>query len=108
MTKLPKITLDFIKNAAPDATRTPLDELQARFAEKKEEERRVTGSFLGGQLPNPHTHGAEYMVELRIREWMMRQQREHDDARRAAEARKNAENPPSVPRSGNKITPPGL
>ncbi|MDE1151315.1 MAG: hypothetical protein PW788_02165 [Micavibrio sp.] len=108
MTKLPKHMLDFIRSAAPDGTRTPLDELQDRFAEKKADERRLGSTMFGAPLPNPHTHGAEYLVELRIREWMMREQREHDEAKRAANAHKPAEPPQSPPRNGNKITPPAL
>ena len=98
MDKLPKITLDFIKIAEPQGP-SPLEELQDRFAEKKARER---GPLFGGALPNPHTHGVEYVVEMRIREWMLRMASEQRESKRAADAAK----PPINPANRNNITPP--
>lgn len=102
MDKLPKITLDFIKSAEPQGP-SPLEELQDRFAEKKARER---GPLFGGALPNPHTHGVEYVVEMRIREWMLRVAAEQRESKRAADAAKDAAKPPQNHHGGNKITPP--
>ncbi len=98
MDKIPKITLDFIKSVSPQGP-SPLDELQDRFAEKKARER---GPFFGGALPNPNTHSVEYVVEMRIREWMLRMAAEQRESKRIADAAKPPQNPPA----GNKITPP--
>ena len=99
MEKIPKITSDFIKSVQPGGAKSPLEELQDRFEEKKASER---GPIFAGGMPNPNTHTLEYMVEMRVREWMLRMAAEQRESKRAADAAR----PPAPPAAGNKITPP--
>ncbi|HYD19652.1 MAG TPA: hypothetical protein VEF76_14355 [Patescibacteria group bacterium] len=73
---LPGRVTDFFNKVAPRADRSPLSELQERYREKRAEDRRA----LQGTPPMPNFHGTEYIVELRIREWMMRMEKEQRDA----------------------------
>lgn len=86
---------DFFDTVAPRADRTPLKELQERYADHRAEERRATH----GTLPIPNHHGTEFIVELRIREWMMRMEREAADERKARAAIEAAQkNKPPAPK----------
>lgn len=92
---IPGRVRDFFDRVAPRAGRTPLQELQERYADHRAEERRA----LHGTLPIPNHHGTEFIVELRIREWMMRMEREAAEerkARAALEATKKPK-PPAPP-----------
>lgn len=83
---LPDALRDFIKAIAP-TDQKPAAELTARFKKQTADDSR------GFIAPSSPKNGPEYLVELRIREWMYRMERE------AAAQRKQAlkENPPPKP-----------
>jgi len=95
MDKIPNITRDFIKSVTPTPAESPLTELQNRFAARKKPKAadadvpQSGGTSLGGNHGG-NGHSIEYMVEMRIREWMMREQRDREEARRR-------QNPPHSP-----------
>ncbi len=95
---LPAKAADFFNTVAPRRDSTPLAELQKRYAEKRAEDRLATN----GTPPMANYHGTEFIVEMRIREWMMRMEREAADerkARAALEAAHKAKPPaPSAPK----------
>ncbi len=95
---LPAKVNDFFNAAAPRRDSTPLIELQKRYADKRAEDRLATN----GTPPMSNYHGTEFIVEMRIREWMMRMEREAADERRsraALEAAQKAKPPaPQVPK----------
>jgi hypothetical protein len=100
MDKLPPLLKDFIKSVEPDPIFTPVVELEKRFLDGQEERRRANlGLVPAGNFPRD---SVEYIVELRIREWMMRVEAE----KREEEARKKALLANKPPETGNKITPP--
>lgn len=76
---LPDVLHDFIKAICP-ADQKPTEELTARF---KQESANTTRGFI---VPGSPKSGPEYLVELRIREWMYRMERE------AAAQRQQAQN----------------
>lgn len=84
MEKLPDITRDFVKSVAPGPAQSPLAELQKRFAAKQQAARPPSNAEIVHQNSGSHGsgHSIEYMVEMRIREWMMREQREREEAQR--------------------------
>ncbi|MDF3024834.1 MAG: hypothetical protein K0R10_2195 [Alphaproteobacteria bacterium] len=90
---LPDASRDFFNKVAPRADRTPLKELQERYADKRAEDRLATH----GTLPIPNHHSTEFIVEMRIREWMMRMEREAADERKARAAIEAAKTKPPVP-----------
>ena len=75
--KIPPLLKDFINKVTPSPFMTPVSELQERYIEKREEERRRAAV-----LPAPNLHGFDFVVEMRIREWMQRMQREAEEAKR--------------------------
>ncbi|HEX2752306.1 MAG TPA: hypothetical protein VHP34_04205, partial [Alphaproteobacteria bacterium] len=75
---LPDALHDFIKAISP-ADQKPTEELTARF---KKESVDNTRGFI---VPGSPKSGPEYLVELRIREWMYRMEREAADQRRQAQ-----------------------
>ncbi len=75
---LPDALRDFIKAISP-AHQKPTEELTARF---KQESANDTRPFI---VPGSPKSGPEYLVELRIREWMYRMEREAADQRRQAQ-----------------------
>jgi len=86
---------DFIKAVRPKGE-GPARDLTTRFRESRQ---RDSGrSFI---VPSPPKDSAEYFVELRIREWMMRKEREEAEMRRQQKAysdrNKNSPPPPSAP-----------
>lgn len=108
MDKLPPLLKDFIKSVEPDPIITPIVELEQRFLEGREERRRANlGLVPSGNFPRD---SVEFMVEIRVREWMMRmeaEKREQEAQRRLLEERQKAEQKPvEPPRGGKKITPP--
>ncbi|MEZ0260163.1 MAG: hypothetical protein ACAH80_04095 [Alphaproteobacteria bacterium] len=107
MDKLPPLLKDFIKSVEPDSVITPIVELEQRFIEGQEDRRRANlGLVPAGNFPRD---SVEFIVEIRVREWMMRveaEKREAEARRRAAEEReKAAGKPPEPPKDGKKITP---
>lgn len=84
---VPQAVRDFFNTAAPKTAATPLQELQERYIEKRAENRRATH----GTPAIPNHHGTEFIVELRIREWMMRMEREAADERKARAAAEAAQ-----------------
>ncbi|MBI1215071.1 MAG: hypothetical protein GC185_04535 [Alphaproteobacteria bacterium] len=71
---VPDALRDFIKSVAPQKD-APLKELRERFADARNHD-----PALHTPIPINYPHGSiEYMVELRIREWMRR--KEAEDAR---------------------------
>lgn len=104
--KIPPLVKDFIRNAAPAGDHSPLRDLQNRYNER-EGELRHAGSGLG---PMPGRDSPDYLVELRIREWMMRVQKEAEEEKRLKELRErlNRQHGPNKPPNrgpGNKISP---
>lgn len=102
---LPQHFRDFFNRAAPSPFVTPLSELQGRYEDKVRQNRALNA------LPAPNLHGIDYIVEMRVREWMMRMQREEEEARRIRDSsngpdKNGPEGPPVPPRPGNKISPP--
>lgn len=91
---IPGQARDFFDKVAPRADRTPLQDLQERYADHRAEERRA----LHGTLPIPNHHGTEFIVELRIREWMMRMEREAAEERKSRAAIEAAKNKPPAPK----------
>ena len=89
---IPQAVKDFFNTAAPKTTATPLEELQERYIEKRAEDRRATH----GTPAIPNHHGTEFIVELRIREWMMRMEREAAEERKARAAAEAAKPKPPV------------
>ena len=82
---------DFIRAAAPKGA--PAEELTQRFREARARE--TARSLI---MPGPPKDSTEYFVERRIREGMMRKEREAADIRRQMQAReKNDKKPPPAP-----------
>lgn len=90
---IPGRVRDLFDAVAPRADKTPLKELQERYADHRAEERRA----LHGTLPIPNHHGTEFIVELRIREWMMRMEKEAAEERKSRAAIEAAKNKPPAP-----------
>lgn len=76
--KIPQTIKDFFNKVAPDPARSPVDELQGRYSDKVEAARRLAAGT--GTLPGRDS--IDYIVELRIREWMMRVQLEAEAEKR--------------------------
>lgn len=85
---------DFFGTVAPRRDSTPLTELQKRYAEKRAEDRLA----VNGTPPMANYHGTEFIVELRIREWMMRMEKEAAEERKARAAIDAAKNKPPAPK----------
>lgn len=87
----------FIKAVRP-AGEGPADEM---IRQHREVRRRDLGGFI---VPGTPRDSGEYFVELRIREWMMRKEREDAEMRRQEAARRETahKNPPP------KNTPPRI
>lgn len=99
---LPDKYKDFFNKVAPSQWITPLSQLKGRYEEKAEEDRR------GNAFPMTNLHGVDYIVELRVREWMMRMQKEEAELRRIkkeADRKKNGIPAPPRPRSPNPPKP---
>jgi len=84
---LPDALRDFIKAVSP-ATQKPTEELTARF------KKQLADNSRGFLVPGGPKSGPEYLVELRIREWMYRMEREAAEARRRAQQNNNPPSPP--------------
>lgn len=85
---LPQVTVDFIRAITPPA-KGPAEELTTRFRETRSAE-----NLRGLIIPGSPKSGPEYLVELRIREWMYRMEREaaqNHKEREAAQNRKTAD-----------------
>lgn len=84
---------DFIKAVAPKGE-GPARDLTTRFRENRQ--RDYLRSYI---VPAPPKDSAEYLVELRIREWMMRKEREEAEMRRHLKAQdaRNKNGPPPRP-----------
>lgn len=87
----------FVKAVRP-AGEGPADEM---LRQHREARRRHLGGFI---VPGAPRDSAEYFVELRIREWMLRKEREEAEARRQQDARKDTP-PKNAP---PKNTPPRI
>jgi hypothetical protein len=88
---LPPVLQDFIKAIQPKAgDQGPAEELTTRFRETRREE-----NIRGMIVPGGPKSGPEYIVELRIREWMYRMEREAADRRHQDAAK--PKNPPPKP-----------
>jgi len=96
--KIPPLTREFIQKAAPSGDHSPLRDLQNRYSEKEEERRRIDTGL--GPLPNRDS--TEYIVEIRIREWMMRVQKEAEEEKKLKELRERLNRPhgPNHPPNG--------
>lgn len=96
---LPDKYKDFFNKVAPSPWITPLSQLKSRYEEKVEESRRA------GALPMTNLHGIDYIVELRVREWMMRMQKEEAELRRIRKEAEKKNGPPIPPRPGSGKPP---
>jgi hypothetical protein len=94
MNPLPPLLKDFIRSVAPDAAASPLQELKERYTDRQQEEiKRARGA-----QPIHYPHGSpEWMVEMRIRDWVRRM-----EAEKAEAEKRNKGNPPAPP----QIKPP--
>ena len=90
---LPPAMRDFIRAVTPKGE-GPARDLTAAFREERQ--RRALHSMI---LPSPPKDSAEYFVELRIREWMLRKEREDAEMRRHQQntQNKNSQPPPKPP-----------
>jgi hypothetical protein len=81
---------DFIKAVTPKGE-GPARDLTNRFRDSRKSG--FQGSYI---VPSPPKDSAEYFVELRIREWMMRKEREEAEMRRQQKAQneRNKNSPP--------------
>lgn len=77
----------FIKAIAPKGD-GPATELTQRFQASSRQKPH------GMIFPNPPKDSTAYFVELRIREWMLRKEREDAEARRISEQQQNKNRPP--------------
>jgi hypothetical protein len=94
--KLPKHVSDFFNRAAPGKKDAPLEQLHRRLDEGAETLRRA--SITGNAMP---PHGSpDYLVEFRIREWMMREQKEREEERRMKQLHERLTHKPGKPPLG--------
>jgi hypothetical protein len=92
MDRLPPLLNDFIRSIAPKADKGPVTELQERYEERRRERLRE----LNGIQPINHPHGTpEFLVEMRIRDWVRRMEAEKAEFERRRKA--NAAAPPPKP-----------
>lgn len=90
---LPQVTADFIRAITP-ADKGPAEELTTRFRETRSAE-----NLRGLIIPGSPKSGPEYLVELRIREWMYRMEREAAQNRKVADkSTPNTPKPPAPPK----------
>lgn len=93
---LPQVTADFIRAITPK-DKGPAEELTARFRATRSEE-----NLRGLIIPGSPKSGPEYLVELRIREWMYRMEREAIQSRKnrdaADKSTPNTAKPPAPPK----------
>jgi hypothetical protein len=91
MKKLPDLLENFIRSVTPTPDHKPLYDLQERYILGREEERRKTLTP-SGNFP----HGSvEFMVEMRIRDWVRRMEAEKAEIERIRKAgQKDAEKKP--------------
>ncbi|MDP2205453.1 MAG: hypothetical protein Q8K65_04035 [Alphaproteobacteria bacterium] len=84
---------DFIKAVTPKGA-GPAQDLTTRFRDS-----RARDSHRSYIVPSLPKDSAEYFVELRIREWMMRKEREEAELRRQQKAQndRNKNSPPPAP-----------
>lgn len=84
---------DFIKAVCPKGE-GPARDLTNRFRENSQ--RAFLRSYI---VPGPPKDSTEYFVELRIREWMMRKEREEAEMRRHLKEQngQNKNSPPPAP-----------
>ncbi len=92
MNPLPPLLKDFIRSVAPDPDAGPLHELKERYADRQQEEiKRIKGA-----QPINYPHGSpEWMVEMRIRDWVRRMEAEKAEAERRGKTNHAA--PPQKP-----------
>lgn len=85
---LSPMTHAFIKAVAPKGD-GPATELTQRFRESRQRKTQHAMIF-----PSPPKDSTAYFVELRIREWMLRKEREDAEARRINEQQQKKNGPP--------------
>lgn len=85
---LPQMMQGFIKAVTPKGD-GPATELTQRF--KSSGQRKAQHGLI---FPNPPKDSTAYFVELRIREWMLRKEREDAETRRINDQQQNKNRPP--------------
>lgn len=76
---LPPLLKDFLRTVAPDPAKGPLQEIHDRYDQRREEQLRQ----LKGAQPIGYPKGSpEYMVEMRIRDWVRRMEAEKAELER--------------------------
>lgn len=79
MNKLPPLLDDFLRSVTPDPAKGPVRDLQDRYDDRKRERQRQ----LNGSLPFNAPHGTpEFLVEMRIRDWVRRMEAERAELER--------------------------
>jgi GrpB-like predicted nucleotidyltransferase (UPF0157 family) len=79
MNKLPPLLNDFFRSVTPDPAKGPVRDLQDRYEDRKREHQRQ----LNGNLPFNFPHNSpEFMVEMRIRDWVRRMEAERAELER--------------------------
>jgi hypothetical protein len=87
MNDLPPLLKDFIRTVTPDPAKGPLQELHDRYDQRREEQLRL----LNGAQPVGYPKGSpEYMVEIKIREWVHRMEAEKAELERQHKSRSDA------------------
>lgn len=101
MSDLTPLLKDFLRAITPPPDKGPLDDLHERYAQREEERRRE----LLASTPFNYPHDSiEFMVEMRIREWVRRMETERKEMEQRRKADSDA--PPHSPPPGKKIAPP--
>jgi hypothetical protein len=79
MNKLPPLVETFIRSVTLDPGKGPVRDLQDRYEDRKREQRIATN----GNLPFNFPHNSpEFLVEMRIRDWVRRMEAERAELER--------------------------
>ncbi|TAL37281.1 MAG: hypothetical protein EPN97_05490 [Alphaproteobacteria bacterium] len=79
MNKLPPLIDDFLRSVTPDPDKGPVRELQDRYDDRRREQQRAVNGNLPFNLPH---NSPEFMVEMRIRDWVRRMEAERAELER--------------------------
>jgi hypothetical protein len=99
---VPQGMKDFFNLVSPARSPSPVDDLQGRYLDKVNEAKRGSATF-------SNARDIDAIVEFRIREWMMRVEKEAQEERKRKELLERLNRPHDPPKPGapnNKITPP--
>lgn len=100
---LPQPVKDFFNRVSPRNAASPIDDLQGRYLDKVNEAKRGSATF-------SNARDIDAIVEFRIREWMMRVEKEAQEERKRKELLERLNRPHTPQKPGgpnNKLPPPG-